>query len=859
MKRIVTILFSSIFLYGCIADTPATICLNAYSPEELGHTKTVAEENGQTYSVIWTENDKIIVNGNESLSINVDKANPKKAAFSFEWTERPYRSLYPSSAYRSGSVISIPEQQKYVQGSFDPEAAIMLGYSNFDDRIDFHHAVAYLNIKVTTPNNLPIASITVSGNADERMSGQFTASYEDASLSCDEKDGSVVTVSNGVESIPSSFGAMVAIPARTYSDGISLRIVYGDNMIKTLKSSKTFPAVKGRVYETSVVIEDNIVEIEGLGKESLDMVFEESLITSCVNADNLTLTPFVKLNQSEGEINSHSECHSRSSLKMMYETFQRHDASQGYCYPRYARLRKLSNGTYIQIWQTPSDKDVNSGSSNGKDIYYSLSTDFMNWSEPMSLFSSKYVYYDILNRDTRHYSNGNGIVLSNGDFLAVAAFRAPEIYNDQSYKNYQGLVIKRSRDNGYSWTQEQIIYYGPCWEPHLMEVAEGVIHCYFAESRPWIGGSHSGTSLVISNDGGATWTPAVGNEPYRVMRKKWYSAKDDDYFFTDQMAVGIKLNNSSQMAFAVECVDSRDISNNQTYSSSIVYSPVDGQWEYLEGDEEASCERLDKVGDGGAPYLVQFRSGETVMTYSNSIDNKMYYRIGDSHAAEFKESCLALPDKGSWGGMEVESPHTVLMCRSSSKDNVSSLIKARFALNHNIVATSRESHADGDNSEWKNTDEALYLGATSESWATLRCSQHSDKVYFLIEVADENLTSEDYVTLTLAYENNTNTIPYGARRIKVTPKGEVTAERYSSEWENAEMGAVVTVAYDGVVDADGIDRGYIIEMEISRSSLEIHNGRILVNFSMYDSNVALEDAVASSSENTSTWIEVNGL
>ena len=48
-------------------------------------------------------------------------------------------------------------------------------------------------------------------------------------------------------------------------------------------------------------------------------------------------------------------------------------------------------------------------------------------------------------------------------------------------------------------------------------------------------------------------------------------------------------------------------------------------------------------------------------------------------------------------------------------------------------------------------------------------------------------------------------------------------------------------------------------MEISRSSLEIHNGRILVNFSMYDSNVALEDAVASSSENTSTWIEVNGL
>ena len=148
-----------------------------------------------------------------------------------------------------------------------------------------------------------------------------------------------------------------------------------------------------------------------------------------------------------------------------------------------------------------------------------------------------------------------------------------------------------------------------------MELEEGVIHCYFAESRPWISGSHSGTSLVISDDGGSSWSPAVGSEPYRVMRKKWYSEKDDTYFYTDQMAVGIKLNGTSQLAFAVECVDSRNTSNQETLSSSVVYSPENGQWNYLQGDEEASCRRQDQLGSGGAPYLVQFHSAPAALIW----------------------------------------------------------------------------------------------------------------------------------------------------------------------------------------------------------------------------------------------------
>ena len=151
----------------------------------------------------------------------------------------------------------------------------------------------------------------------------------------------------------------------------------------------------------------------------------------------------------------------------------------------------------------------------------------------------------------------------------------------------------------------------------------------------------------------------------------------------------------------------------------------------------------------------------------------------------------------------------------------------------------------------------------------MRCSQDSDKVYFLIEVSDEVISSKDYLALSLAYETGDNKIPYGARSIKVHPNGKVYTERYSSKWEQSEMGAVVTVAYDGEIDADGGDNGYIVEMEISRSSLPISNGRLLVNFAMSDWELGWDsegefddyktDAISSSSTDTSSWIEVTGI
>ncbi len=872
IKRISVAVIMAAFC-ACTAELESTkeyVQLAATISDEID-SKTTASDEGDKYSVTWTGREIVSVNGQHSQTIDVDVENPKRAVFTFSGVSAPYASVYPASACKSVSGITgtvyLPSEQKYVSGSFDPDAALMIGYSEADGKLFFNHVVSYMNINVTTPDASPVTSISIKANGAERMSGEFFADFKNSALTSDSTDGSSVTVTAGSDGIPFGNSAMIAIPARTYEKGITLTIRYGEGKVKSLKSSRTFPAEAGVVYYTEVVLPDDRMFIDGLGDmpiESMDAWFEEVVISTS-EKKSLSLTPFMDLNQSAGTLNSHADGYERSSLKMMYSTLQTMGKDDGYRYPHYARIRKMADGSYIQMWQTPSDEDVNAGSKNGKDVYYSLSNDFMTWTVPTELFKSKYVYYDIFNRDTRHYSNGNGIALSNGDFLAVAGFRAPEIYNNEEYTSYQGLALKRSTDCGKSWSTEQIIYNGPCWEPHLMEVEEGVIHCYFAESRPWISGSHSGTSLIISEDGGSSWTPAAGNEPYRVMRKKWYSEKDDAYFYTDQMAVGIKLNGTSQLAFAVECVDSRNMSNQETLSSSVVYSPENGQWDYLQGDDEAACSRQDKLGSGGAPYLVQFHSGETIFAYSAASDYKMYYKVGDDKASDFtSKSRLLLPYKGSWGGLEIESSHTVLACRYSSDNDAPALSRARFALNHNMTASAGMHVADADNSDWKDTDDALYLGSISNTEGTFRCAQDSKNIYFLVEVSEEYMRSDDYVTVTMSQDDLSGNVKSGARRIKAGPLGLVSAQKYSGgAWMDSEMGATVACAYDGTLDSSGQDNGYLVEIAVSKTSFDADEGRILVNCTMSSNDASGsrvgEDAISTSDKLTSGWIEVNGL
>ena len=264
MKKLYICFFAAIAAVGCLKDEPTQTpeindgvnVLEVASPSNL--TKTTLVDNGDFYSVNWTSSDVISVNGQESQSLAVNASDAKKASFTFaENLATPYYSVYPASAYKAESLsegtatVVLPAEQTYAEGNFDPSAAIMVGYSEVAGKLAFEHAVAYMQIKVTTADGAAVKAVSIKGNASETMSGEFTATFADATLVNDSKDGSVVTVTCA-EGFASGKDVIIAIPARNYASGVSITLTDVNGHSKLLKSTKEFNAAAGVVYSTEM-------------------------------------------------------------------------------------------------------------------------------------------------------------------------------------------------------------------------------------------------------------------------------------------------------------------------------------------------------------------------------------------------------------------------------------------------------------------------------------------------------------------------------------------------------------------------------------------------------------------------------
>ena len=230
--------------------------------------KTVATDEGEIYSVTWTGAETVSVNSQHSKAIEVDADNPKRAEFTFDNVSAPYASVYPAAACKSVSgmtgTVFLPSVQKYVSGTFDPDAALMIGYSQQEGKVEFHHAVSYLDVKVKMSDSTPLESISVSGNLAESMSGEFHVDFNTLKVSNDDKDASIMTVKADAEGIPSDAYVMIAMPARTYTEGITLTLKDINGQTRVFKSSVKFQAEAGVVYPTELAVETGALSIEGL-------------------------------------------------------------------------------------------------------------------------------------------------------------------------------------------------------------------------------------------------------------------------------------------------------------------------------------------------------------------------------------------------------------------------------------------------------------------------------------------------------------------------------------------------------------------------------------------------------------------
>ena len=226
-------------------------------------TKTVMVPEGNAYAVNWSEDDAISVNGTASVAINVEADNAKAATFTVSGVSAPFCAVYPA-AVASGfaqetAVVALPAEQKYVAGSFDPAASVMLGYAADEEgTLAFSHAMTYLYLTINTVDgydNDNIKTVTVKSLGTEPMSGAFKATFGAKSCTLAPAEGNTsteVTLDCGQAGVAKGTPVVVALPAGTYPSGLVITITDVNGHTKTQTAATELELKAGYVYTATL-------------------------------------------------------------------------------------------------------------------------------------------------------------------------------------------------------------------------------------------------------------------------------------------------------------------------------------------------------------------------------------------------------------------------------------------------------------------------------------------------------------------------------------------------------------------------------------------------------------------------------
>lgn len=214
-------------------------------------TKTVLENDAQ---VLWTNGDKINVNGVESPALELEEP-AATATFEFEGTlEHPYKAVFPASIYKNESTVTLPAYQSYKAGSFAATAAPMAAYATEGSSLSFKNLCSVFKLTINNPGEHgKVAYVDFYGNKGEQVSGDFTLNFENMTLtgaSTADADKKVrYTVARSFTD--GQLVMYVVVPAANYEAGYTFRILdeAGHYMEQSKATAQTLEA--GKVYEAT--------------------------------------------------------------------------------------------------------------------------------------------------------------------------------------------------------------------------------------------------------------------------------------------------------------------------------------------------------------------------------------------------------------------------------------------------------------------------------------------------------------------------------------------------------------------------------------------------------------------------------
>jgi hypothetical protein len=400
----------------------------------------------------------------------------------------------------------------------------------------------------------------------------------------------------------------------------------------------------------------------------------------------------------------------------------------------YNLRQRANNGSYARVkWLNNNRLALVYGA--GSDVYFRLQNDrSTGWGSTIT------VSHD--NAGNYNYTNSELIELQNGTFLYAWNARPKVLRNDTyPYK----IMIKKSVNGGATWTDEKSLYEAGtvfedgCWEPAFLQLPTGEIQIYFANENPYRESSEQEISLIRSFDNGETWS-AAEKISFRAGTR-------------DGMPVPVYLQNSKGIALAIE-----DNGINGTFKPVIVHTTVADNWSsgFVAGNSTRrwhalrSDYRLPTDVVGGAPYLIQLLSGETLLSfqsgegrdtpYTHTYANMQVY-IGTDEAKDFSRKSSPFPllpatAQALWSSLCQTSDTTVMAV--SSLGGMGSGNNGVWTATGHIVRPLDIYHTSAG--KWKAYN-SVFIGAMSPASMKVKASWDADSLYFCFDVKDAALTA----------------------------------------------------------------------------------------------------------------------
>ena len=847
------------FMFSCIEESREDIATH----EQIGQLSfTTYNDTGcetKTYldgfNVRWHADD--IIGIHDRLTSGVDtkynrqfevkSVNPDGSAI-FIGTATTGQSIYYATyPYDAKNYVTpegkmrigfISNQTASSPGTFDKtfnSAAAVLK----DGVFRFKNLGGLLKFTLTEEN---VSRVTLKANDGQTVGGVYYIYFDsegniDPSRTTMPSKGSrpTMTLSPSGRSTFASGDYYFVLTPRTYKGGMNISFTLSDGSVMTANC------------KDDIIVERSKITTIGRFETGPDPLKDKTL----------TIMSALDMNKGTAELNSHVKTLDRSTLSPIGGTYVKlSESTTKESKPVYPRLIKTDAGDYLMFYHYGTTSWA------GNECEYMRSTDLVNWTWEKKLFSVFAITDCAGKANKRAYAGANMVKLANGDILAVASTRAVSNYRDRNADN--GLAIRISSDNGKTWGNEQIVYVGTNWEPMPVVLPSGRIQIYYTDSKKLTEGAFgsgkevisTGTSYIWSDDNGKTWNGGSNNAgehelAFAQVRYQYGS----QLIMTDQMPAVIKLNGSGKMAAAAE-----SFIGGASYTTyiSMAYTDDNGSWGTPDSRGVQPKDRSDNFILGCAPYLVQFPSGETVLAYNRS--NVFYMRQGNEQARNFGDEIKifngsSTDGQGFWGTLYCVDTHLMAASIGGSQ-NVLQI--GQFYLNHSIKASTHTVTIDGNNTDWKETDEALYVCSLEDAKASLRCSRNDDFIYFIFDVEDKAITGNDYISLYLS-DATSNTLSSSSICITASYKGLKTFSQYNNgKWTEISGNAVVSSRYNETAGNVKGTNGYVVEIAIPTSALPASSGKILVNAALHDNN---KDAsiVPTSGTSTSKWMVINNL